>query len=430
MMFKFCAKFHLFLTVWIFFIPIQSILTQDKAEDDLSTDLAIKQVLVWKGEITGIYERKTQLKIQIYRNQKLPQSLPDRDALRSEILSQNWKVFQKKTKSELAVFYPRELVWEKQLRKNSENAYSAIVWGELVATDQLLLGLIVAGSYIAKFKDEKVFIEPNDYFAKKPNSPVSRIIHSKDRKEMLLVSRGLFLYGQGIDSTESSFHPQYFQPNLGNLIEVAPFYMDRYEVTNEEYNQYLKETNSNPPAHWEMGKMPEGREDHPVNFLTYKEVEGYAKWSGKRIPTEWEWEKAARGMGIEIYQNKDETLSYYIQAIQFPHGNDFDAKLCNTNESGIRDTVSVYKLPSTSASPYGIIGMCGNVAEWTNSWYSAYPLQPFVLKGYGKVYKVIRGGSYLDDSRNAKSFHRSYGGNPNLREDKKAGFRLVVDYRP
>jgi formylglycine-generating enzyme required for sulfatase activity len=105
-------------------------------------------------------------------------------------------------------------------------------------------------------------------------------------------------------------------------------------------------------------------------------------------------------------------------------------KLCNTNESGIRDTVSVYKLPSTSASPYGIIGMCGNVAEWTNSWYSAYPLQPFVLKGYGKVYKVIRGGSYLDDSRNAKSFHRSYGGNPNLREDKKAGFRLVVDYRP
>jgi hypothetical protein len=326
MMFKFCAKFHLFLTVWIFFIPIQSILTQDKAEDDLSTDLAIKQVLVWKGEITGIYERKTQLKIQIYRNQKLPQSLPDRDALRSEILSQNWKVFQKKTKSELAVFYPRELVWEKQLRKNSENAYSAIVWGELVATDQLLLGLIVAGSYIAKFKDEKVFIEPNDYFAKKPNSPVSRIIHSKDRKEMLLVSRGLFLYGQGIDSTESSFHPQYFQPNLGNLIEVAPFYMDRYEVTNEEYNQYLKETNSNPPAHWEMGKMPEGREDHPVNFLTYKEVEGYAKWSGKRIPTEWEWEKAARGMGIEIYQNKDETLSYYIQAIQFPHGNEFDAK--------------------------------------------------------------------------------------------------------
>lgn len=430
-MFKFRARnIFLFLFCVNLFL-FQKIYTQDLIDpnQEPEIDLAIRKVLVWKGEITGIYDRKTQLKIMIHRNNDLPNSMPDRDSLKAEILNQNWIVYQKKTKKELAVFYPRDLIWEKNLKNSKENSYTAVIWGELVASDQKSLSLIISGSYIAKYKEEKAFIEPNDYFTKKKSSLPKRIIHAKDRKEMLLVDRGVFIYGQGIDSTEASFNAEFFQPNLGNLVEIAPFYMDKYEVTNEEYKLYLKETNSKPPAHWENGNIPEGKESHPVNFLSFKEVQGYAKWSGKRIPTEMEWEKAARGPGIEIYQNRDETLSYYIQSIAYPFGNEFDARLCNTFESGIKSTISVYELPTTSASPYGMIGMCGNVAEWTDSFYNAYLNQPFVLKGYGKVYKVIRGGSYLENSSNARSFHRSYGGNPNLSEDRRAGFRLVTDYK-
>lgn len=431
-MFKFRARNIFLILFCLNFFLLQNIYTQDAIDpnQDTDVDLAIRKVLVWKGEITGIYDRKTQLKIMIHRNQSIPYSLPDRNSLKKEILSQQWTVYQKKTKKELAVFYPRDLIWEKNLKQSKENAYTVSIWGELVATDQKSLSLIISGSYIAKYKEEKSFIEPNEYFLKNKKSLPKKIKHSKDRKEMLLVDRGIFLYGQGTDSTEASFNSEFFQPNLGNLIEIAPFYMDKYEVTNEEYNLYLKETNSKPPAHWENGIIPEGKESHPVNFLSYKEVQGYANWSGKRIPTELEWEKAARGAGVEIYQNRDETLSYYIQTISYPFGNEFDAKLCNTFESGINSTVSVYEIPTSSASPYGIIGMCGNVAEWTNSFYTAYSNQPFTLKGYGKVYKVIRGGSYLENSQNARVFHRSYGGNPNLLEDRRAGFRLITDYKP
>lgn len=395
------------------------------------SDPALRKILIWKGEIQGVYERRTRLKIAIYRNHSLPKSQSEMEAWRQEILSQDWEVFQKGTDKILASFKPREVVWEAFSKpkgsKKEPKLFQATIWGDLYATDQKTLSLVGNGSYIAKYKEEAAYVEPHNFFGK-PKTPLpKRILHPVDRKEMLLVERGVFLYGQGIDSTESSYHLDYFQPNMGNLKEIAPFYMDKYEVTNSEYALYLQKTNSKPPAHWIGGKFPVGEESHPVNFLTYSEVEGYAKWSGKRIPTEWEWEKAARGVGVEIVENKNETLSYYIQAITYPHGDLYDAKFCNTIESGIGKTQSIYDLPKESASPYGILGMCGNVAEWTSSWYESYPNQPFLQRNYGKIYKVIRGGSYLEDSKVARVFHRSFGGNPNLMQDRKAGFRLVKD---
>ncbi|WCL49809.1 formylglycine-generating enzyme family protein [Leptospira sp. GIMC2001] len=427
-MFKFCARFIVFIYLLVFFPELGNISSQENATSEV--DLAVRKTLVWKGEIRGIYERRSQLKIQISRNQELPQNFPDQDTMKKEILSKTWIIYQKDTKRELADFTPREVIWEKKQNKIAKKSYDAVIWGDITVRDQVSLSLITAGCFIAQYKDVVSFLEPHNFFSKKPTPPQSFILHPKDGKQMVLVDRGVFLYGQGTDASEASFNPHFFDPNLGNLKEIQPFYIDKYEVTNEEYSIFLKQTNTSPPQHWRDGKYPESERDHPVNFLTYREVEAYAKWAGKRLPTEFEWEKAARGSGIEIYQNRDETLAYYIQAKTYPFGDQFDRNLCNSLESGKNQTINVYDLPSTSASPFGAIGMCGNVAEWTSSWLDSYPKQPYNLKGYGKMFKVIRGGSYLEDRLISRSYHRSYGGHPNLAEDRKAGMRLVTDYRP
>jgi formylglycine-generating enzyme required for sulfatase activity len=394
-------------------------------------DLAIRNVLVWKGVVRGTYENNQKIKITITRNHNLPDSEIQRENIRTEILSQPWIIFQNNTDKELGKFYPRELVWELKSQSPNEpgQSWEAILWGDVETLDRKDKMVIQAGSYIAKYKEEYSYVEPDNFYGKTTSPLPKRIIHPKDGKEMLLVSRGVFLYGQGLDPELPSFNPEFFRPNMGNLKELNPFYMDKYEVTNREYFRYIRETGAKPPKHWKNGKHPSGMENHPVDFLSFKEVEGYANWVGKRIPTEWEWEKAARGEGIEIYQNRDETLAYYIKAIDYPFGKRFDAGLCNTLESKIGATQSVYELPKAGSSPYGLIGMCGNVSEWTNTWYDKYPSQPFNLSGYGKMYRVVRGGSYREDQFSAKVHSRSYGGVPNLSEDYRAGFRLVEDIK-
>ncbi|MDF3820918.1 SUMF1/EgtB/PvdO family nonheme iron enzyme, partial [Leptospira sp. 96542] len=129
------------------------------------------------------------------------------------------------------------------------------------------------------------------------------------------------------------------------------------------------------------------------------------------------------------YTNRDETLGYQIIATKYPFGDDYDSLYCNTRESKIGKTVSVYELSTEGNSPYGAAGMCGNAPEWTSSFYELYPGHHIKSFSFGKIYKVVRGGSYAESAKNASTVARSYGGIPNLAEDRRAGFRLVMDYR-
>ena len=131
----------------------------------------------------------------------------------------------------------------------------------------------------------------------------------------------------------------------------------KYPITNQEYKAFTDATGYQTPVHWVDGKIPEGKENHPVVNVNYYDAQAYCKWLSKitgetyRLPTEEEWEKAARG----------------ADGRRYPWGNEWNSNLANTVESGIGDTTPVGKYSPNGDSPYGVADMVGNVWEWTST---------------------------------------------------------------
>jgi formylglycine-generating enzyme required for sulfatase activity len=175
-------------------------------------------------------------------------------------------------------------------------------------------------------------------------------IHSKDGKEMVRVPAGAFLYG---DEKEE--------------IQQLEFWIDRTPVTNAEYARFVAATGHEPPQHWKGKTPPRKIADHPVVHVSWHDAVAYAEWAGKRLPTEQEWEKAARGTDGRKYPWGDHAPT---------------SELCNFggNERG---TTPVGKYSPQGDSPCGCADMAGNVWEWTAS-----------DSGTGR--KVLRGGAWLD----------------------------------
>jgi formylglycine-generating enzyme required for sulfatase activity len=168
----------------------------------------------------------------------------------------------------------------------------------------------------------------------------------------------------------------YANEHPSHKVTLAAFHIDKTEVTNTEYLEFVKTTRHKAPIDWEGGKYLERTGDHPVVNVSWRDADVYCKWRGKRLPTEAEWEKAARG----------------TDARTFPWGSEFDIKLVNT--LGEYDgTTPVGKFPEGS-SPYGALDMSGNVMEWTSDWYEQYPDNEFDDKDYGEKFKVVRGGGW------------------------------------
>src|SRR5210317_1235522 len=110
-------------------------------------------------------------------------------------------------------------------------------------------------------------------------------IIAKDGKKMVLIPAGEFIMGS-----------EEFEPEMPMRKVFLPnFYMDAYPVTNADYKRYMDDTRASAPRFWNGREVPEDFEDHPVHRVTWYEACAYAEWAGKRLPTEAEWEKAARG---------------------------------------------------------------------------------------------------------------------------------------
>ncbi len=168
-------------------------------------------------------------------------------------------------------------------------------------------------------------------------------------------------------------------------LTLPEFYIGKYPVTNEQYAAFVKATGQAAPRHWKNGQIPAGKENHPVVNVSWRDAVAFCRWlsqaSGKslRLPTEAEWEKAARGRDGRIY----------------PWGNQPPTKeLCNFG-GNVGDTTPVGQYPA-GASPCGALDMAGNVWEWTGSLYRPYPYQPEDGRNSpdGEGPRVVRGGSW------------------------------------
>ena len=263
----------------------------------------------------------------------------------------------------------------------------------------------------------------------KPSIPpyptfVSEAAAPKDEKiteqKLVPIPGGAFIMGNGGRPAAEGEGDEDEQP--AHKASVNAFYIDLYETTNAMYKRFLDATHAfEPPLHWRKGTYPPGKANHPVVYVSWYEAEAYCRWDGKRLPTEAEWEKAARG----------------TDGRHFPWGNQFDNKKANTPQYWLAKGIAVSKgdtMPVGSfeegKSPYGLYDMAGNVYEWVDDWYTQYPGNQISNIHYGKKNKVLRGGSWYDClsygcGLSSPSYNRSRF-NPEIR-NKGFGFRCAKD---
>ena len=187
--------------------------------------------------------------------------------------------------------------------------------------------------------------------------------------------------------------------------KTGAFWIDKTEVTCAQYQKFCAATGIPTPPDWTGGNFPEGKADFPVTRVNWYEASAYARWAGKRLPTEAEWEHAARGE----------------DGRQFPWGSNWDG---NRAVAGNEGPLAVGSHPN-GASPFGALDMAGNVFEWTSSWFDAYPKSPTTQPDFGTKFKVVRGGAWMGSQILAATWHRAVN-RPQSRTEW-IGFRCVKD---
>jgi len=229
-------------------------------------------------------------------------------------------------------------------------------------------------------------VQKEDYILEEKPSEVidlpGIIINEKDNSEMILIPAGNFIMGK-----------QGGEDNPRHTVYLEAYYIDRYPVTNLQYEKFEKETRYQTEGDWRK-YYSSGTTLYPATCLTWKDAFSYLEWAGKRLPTEAEWEKAAAGEKGRL----------------FPWGDTWDPNKCNNvninrkdiiarmmNIDNNRGIIPVGSIPD-GASPYGVEDIAGNIWEWCQDWYekdyySKCPPSNPMGPATGK-YKVARGGSW------------------------------------
>ena len=238
---------------------------------------------------------------------------------------------------------------------------------------------------------------------------------SKAPQGMALIPAGEFSMGRHRTTAddEKGMRPLALRDDRPvHSVYIDGFYLDVNEVTHADYGEFVAATSHEPPYHWLEGEMPAGSAELPIYNVDWQDATAYCTWAGKRLPTEAEWEKAARG-GLE--------------GLDYPWGDDkpTDAlALFNTS----RGPGPVGK---REANAFGLHDMAGGVAEWTSDWYertyySSSPARNPTGPDTG-MYKIIRGGSWSSGPRRITVFFRNWV-RPNQRTPN-LGFRCALSAR-
>jgi formylglycine-generating enzyme required for sulfatase activity len=249
-------------------------------------------------------------------------------------------------------------------------------------------------------------------------------------EEWVLIPAGPFLMGSDRVPTKDettgvgTIKPWYLDEHPAHKVNLPAYYIDRYEITNAEYRKFVAATGHTPPIAWgqngyllslRLEELPQldidrlrrlgvktfhldmdtrtmdkkalldaigerlrylGRE--PVIDVNWHDADAYCGWAGERLPSEAEWEKAARG----------------ADGSEFPWGAKWAPGKSNTGDELWDDGVAPVGSYPTDKSPYGVYDMAGNVSEWVEDWYQSYPKATYTSDAFGEKYKVLRGAAW------------------------------------
>lgn len=227
---------------------------------------------------------------------------------------------------------------------------------------------------------------------------------------MVAVSAGAYTIGRDGADADPLERPEH-------KVDLPAFFIDRAEVTNAAYKTFVDATSHKAPSNWTGTSFPDGRDGFPVTGVTWQDAADYAAWAGKRLPTEVEWEAAARGTDGRIY----------------PWGSGFRSGVANIGSKPDKPTAEQYPAGikatgryAEGASPAGAVDMIGNAWEWVADEFKVYPGNTEITLDLepGVTHRVIRGGAY-DGSKIHDATYRGYldGSKPY----PKVGFRCAKD---
>lgn len=285
---------------------------------------------------------------------------------------------------------PTNLLSFGQLDQPSSSSQSFIKIG-VAAAVVIVLGVVIA--YFAFFRTPAPTKTGNNNVDPSVNTPPG----------MIFIKGSSFTMGHNASDKQSDIE-KFSGPE--HSVTVASFYIDKTEVTNQEYKKFVDATHHPAPSNWKDNQFPPGGDLEPVVNVTWTDADAYAKWAGKRLPTEAEWEYAARGTDGRAY----------------PWGNEWLEGVAVSNELPGKDVHTVGSLPK-GASPFGVLDMAGNVGEWTDDDFVSYPGNTDQIDPKYKGNKVFRGGSFTNDKKYLTTYFRNWV-KPTI-SDKALGFRCV-----
>jgi formylglycine-generating enzyme required for sulfatase activity len=242
--------------------------------------------------------------------------------------------------------------------------------------------------------------------------------------QMVKIPAGKFLMGSTPEQAQRAINDgakkdwvEWEQPQ--HTVELSEYFIGKYPITNQQYQAFIKEDGKSPKG-WDGDQYPQGKDAHPVVNVSWEDAMLYVKWLNEktkknyRLPTEAEWEKAARGENGRMWS----------------WGNEFGEKNANTAELKLKDTTPVGQFSPQGDSPYDCADMMGNVWEWCNDWLDEkeYKNRKDGVKDpqgtQTGTYRVLRGGSFYYDRSGVRCAYRNWN-DPNHRGDGY-GFRVCV----
>jgi len=288
--------------------------------------------------------------------------------------------------------------------------------------------------------------------------------------DLVYIPAGTFIMGDNdVEATNEAGEfgntkPWYLDEHPQHSVNLPAFYIESHEVTNAQYQRYIAEKNAVPPDNWissgyilslkkaaldrvgvdklrrlaadvfhidkdtrtmtkadlikDIIEKLEYMDTLPVTFVNWQQASDFCHWEGLQLPSEEQWEKAARGSDGRM----------------FPWGNEFKRHLSNTGSEDWEMGVAPVMSYASDKSPYGVYDLAGNVSEWVSDWYKAYPGSDYQSKAFGEQYKVARGAGWSGgEGHYALQLFQRGAYRSNLSPEQKfddVGFRCAADDRP